>query len=132
MRLRLVLQLAPHPRSVGIVRRTLDRALDEAGLDAQYRDDLRLAVNEACTNVIDHAADADFDVRLTIDDRCCVVEVADCGPGLPDTTLADHPPADPEAETGRGLAIIRVLTDRLELFPRNPHGLTVRLVKHLT
>jgi serine/threonine-protein kinase RsbW len=130
MRLRLVLQLAPHPRSVGIVRRTLDRALDEAGLDPERRDDLRLAVNEACTNVIDHAAEADFDVRLTIDDRCCVVEVADCGPGLTEGTLPDHPAGD--AETGRGLAIIRTLTDRLELFPRNPHGLTVRLVKHLT
>jgi serine/threonine-protein kinase RsbW len=132
MRLRLVLQLAPHPRSVGIVRRTLDRALDEAGLDDEQRDDLRLAVNEACTNVIDHAADADFDVRLTVDDRSCVVEVADCGPGLTGTTPDERPVSDIDAETGRGLAIIRTLTDRLELFPRNPRGLTVRLVKHLT
>jgi serine/threonine-protein kinase RsbW len=110
----------------------VDGVLSEAGVDAECRDDLQLAVAEACANVVGHAGGGDFDVRLTIGDGRCVVEVADCGPGLGTRSPSELAlPEDREAEAGRGLAIIRAVTDGLELQPRDPHGLTVRLTKIL-
>ncbi|UCE32326.1 MAG: ATP-binding protein, partial [Burkholderiales bacterium] len=54
------------------------------GLDAQTLSDLRLAVEEACTNLIEHAypADAPGPIELTVsaDDDRVVVEIRDQAP----------------------------------------------------
>lgn len=95
--------------------------------------DLKLALTEACTNSVRHAyVEGDGEVQIVYElhsDRL-VVEVSDEGPGF-------TPPPD-ELEQGRGdlsegglgIAIIRALTDDLELVAGEA-GVRLRFVKYL-
>lgn len=128
----MALGLRREPDSVGTARRIVDTALQTVGVEPDCRAELILALSEGCTNVVKHAVGADgYEVRVTSDDDCCVVEIIDTGRlavRLPlDLTLPDL--AD---ERGRGLSIIAMSTDSLQLTPRRPHGLAVRFTKRLS
>jgi serine/threonine-protein kinase RsbW len=130
--LRMVLCLRREPASVGVARRIVDTALRSVGVDPDCRADLTLALSEACTNVVKHAAGADeYEVRLTFDEDCCIVEIIDTGRHAMRLPI-DLTPADPTDERGRGLSIIARSTDSLQLTPRRPHGLALRFTKRLT
>ena len=95
--------------------------------------DLKLALTEACSNCVRHAyGDSDGTVEILYElhpDRV-VVEVADSGGGFP----ADERGADDEelAEGGLGIAIIRAVTDDVEIGEREPNGGSrLRFVKRL-
>jgi len=87
--------------------------------------DLKLAVTEACGNVVRHAYASpdgrpDGVVRVTIDARPGTISltVEDDGVGLPPLGATDHEPAEDAAgEGGMGLAIIRAIADELEIRP---------------
>jgi anti-sigma regulatory factor (Ser/Thr protein kinase) len=62
-------------------------------------------------------------------DSECVITVNDTGPGLADGASDDMPPT--EAVSGRGVALMRLVTDRLQLRARRGGGLSVRMFKRL-
>jgi serine/threonine-protein kinase RsbW len=76
-------------------------------------DDLQLAIAEAAANVIRHAeGTADYSVEVVIGDGSCEISVIDGGPGLGpdgDESITDRI----LAEGGRGVGIMRALTDEL-------------------
>ena len=130
--LRMVLGLPREPASVGVARRVVDTALQAVGVDPDCRADLILALSEGCTNVVKHAAGANgYDVRVTFDGDCCVVEIIDTGRNTIRLPI-DLTPPDLTDDRGRGLSIIAMSTDSLQLTPRRPHGLAVRFTKRLT
>jgi serine/threonine-protein kinase RsbW len=86
--------------------------------------DLKLAVTEACGNVVRHAyaspvAQPDGSVRVTIDARPDAISltVEDDGVGLPPLEALNGSAGDEAAEGGMGLAIIRAIADELEIRP---------------
>ena len=88
-----------------------------AGAPREVVSDLKLAVTEACTNVIQHAyggdpAAGEIVVRYTVEPGALSVEVEDTGPGFE----LDAPITGRERNGGgNGLMIIRVLTDELSV-----------------
>jgi len=96
--------------------------------------DLKLALTEACTNAVQHAyASGDGVVEISYGlypDRI-VVEVSDNGDGFapPEPSLIDD---DLLTEGGLGIAIIRALSDELEIGERPGGGSTLRFVKRLS
>jgi anti-sigma regulatory factor (Ser/Thr protein kinase) len=71
-------------RSLPLVRRQLDELLETTPVSREQRWDIRLAVTEACSNVIRHAypGDAgDFQVGAEITDGTLEVTVRDAGRG---------------------------------------------------
>jgi serine/threonine-protein kinase RsbW len=128
--LRLELRVSRQPDSVSLVRRILDSVLHAMAVDEHCRTELLLALSEGCTNAVQHAAGTDmYEVRVTFDDYC-VVDIVDEGrravrfpsnPSMPDLT----------EERGRGLSIMAITTDSLQVSPRRPHGLAVRFTKRL-
>jgi serine/threonine-protein kinase RsbW len=128
---RLELRLPRHAESVGLTRRILDSILQAMTIDQHCRDELLLALGEGCANVVQHAVGADgYEVHIGFDDACCVVNIIDNGrhalqlptnPSMPDLT----------EECGRGLSIMALSTDSLQISPRQPHGLAVRFTKRL-
>ena len=128
--LRLTARMPREPTSVGAVRQLLDRALGAIGVEDECRDDIVLALSEACSNAVEHArAAAEYEVVVTVDRKRCVAEVIDRGVG-PERLPVEMRVPDPTAE--RGLRLIHALTDGLELRRVDPHGFAVRMTKHLT
>ena len=118
-----------------VVRSFFDRAGAGLGLDERVLGDLRLAVDEAVTNVALHGYGGnggEIDLHVRADGEDIVISILDRAgrfnpdevksPGL-DTPLADRPAG------GMGIFLIRQMTDLAEFLPRPGGGNELRLVK---
>lgn len=118
----LELSLPAEPASVGIVRHVLGGLAEAAGLDPEGLADVRLAVSEACTNVVVHAyagaPSGRLDVEATIERPLLHVIVRDRGRGL--APRADSP------GLGIGLPLLAAVTERVQL-TGSPEGTEVRM-----
>lgn len=104
------LTLPARPENVALVRHVLFALAEALGLPDGVCDDLKLAVTEACTNVVRHAYHAeegriDILARPTADGL--MVAVSDEGSGIG--------PSPDAAGPGLGLGLISALADRLEI-----------------
>ena len=129
MRIQIQLCLPLDATSLPLSRRVLGAALTSLGTTDECRDDIQIALAEACGNVVKHATPTDvYQVEIVFDEETCTIEVSDDGPGM-DGTLPAEP--SPHAESGRGLRMIQMVTDRFELRRAAGGGTVVRFVKRL-
>ena len=107
------LSLPARPENIAVVRHVVGALAEALDLPARLIHDMRLAVTEACTNVVRHAyVDGTGPIEVTVrpdgSDALTVV-VADRGRGI-------RPGASPDVEgPGLGLPLIAALTDGLEI-----------------
>jgi serine/threonine-protein kinase RsbW len=131
MQLQLDLDLPRDRLSVPVIRRVLGDSLRTLGVVGACIDDIEVALTEACTNVLDHAQDGEvYHVSARIDGASCVLEVADKGAGFDDAPHG-HADAVTDAETGRGIQLMRRLVDSVRFEPRATGGTVVHLRKAL-
>jgi serine/threonine-protein kinase RsbW len=108
-------------------------ALERAGVTPECVHDVKVAVSEACTNAYEHAAAGEaYEVQITLDDEFLAIDVIDQGPGLTPVkppSAADHPGL--VAEDGRGIEIIRALTEHAAFDTVSGEGAAVRMWKRL-
>ena len=117
--------------SVPVVRRVLKQALHALGIDPVVTSDIEVALTEACTNVLDHAADGEeYEVRAAINGSECCIEVIDTGRGF-DHGSHGFAEAASGAESGRGIQLMRALVDQVSFTSRN-EGTVVHLEKRLS
>ncbi|HEV2903229.1 MAG TPA: ATP-binding protein [Gaiellaceae bacterium] len=120
---------------ITLVRLALSGLSQSRELPDETLGDLKLAVTEACSNSIRHAygdgRDGSVEVVYELHPDRLVVEVSDDGPGfaVPEATFGGGQGLN---EGGLGIAIIRELSDELELGPRDGgKGSRLRLVKFI-
>lgn len=120
---------------LGEARRSLTELLDDLPFTPDEAFDLTLAVGEALGNAWDHTSgDCVLVTVAAYPDRSCV-DVADCGEGFEsqealDVTAANDGPDDEFAERGRGIQLMRLLADSVEISPKTSgQGTVVHLVK---
>ena len=108
------LSLPAQPRNIAVVRRALEAVAEELALPRRLVEDMRLAVTEACTNVVRHAytaAEAGEPGALRVDllphSGGMEVIVEDHGRGLSPSPDASGP--------GLGLPLIAALTSAVEV-----------------
>jgi anti-sigma regulatory factor (Ser/Thr protein kinase) len=97
----------PRPRDaarVGVLRRIAAARLKHRGLDALVGDVL-LITSELLTNALLHSGTTEITLNLAVRDGCLRITVVDGMPGR-----AERRNADDEAETGRGLSLVEVLS----------------------
>lgn len=119
------LTLPADPRSAAVARRAIRDVARSAHLDPMETYDVTLAVSEAVANAIEHGSPNGGVVHVTVEAKAgaITVEVRDSG-------HFPAPPKEGDADRGRGLPIIGMLADRVELRP-TPDGTTLRFAKEL-
>jgi len=117
---------------VAKVRRRVADCIVRAGLDGPRSEDFVLAVHEVMCNAIRHGGGSGL-VRVCRDDGVLRCEVTDHGAGLTQDKIPLTLPAWESGDSGRGLWLVRELTDSVKI-GGDGHGavvtLEVRLVPH--
>lgn len=117
---------------MALVRAALTNTFTLFGVAEDCIEDVRLAVSEACTNVISHAgSDDEYEVEVHIDGHACAVDVRDGGNGF-DAAALDGTMPDPLSAGGRGLAIMNALMDSVNMTSSREVGTIVHLTRTLT
>lgn len=131
MNLEFAVCLPRDAETVGLVRHVATTALRAFGVTEECADDIRLALTEACNNVIDHASvDDEYEVRLEITEDQCSISVVNLAIGF-DAEALDGEMPDAASPRGRGVAIMHAVMDGVE-FTSEPSARTiVNLVKQL-
>ncbi len=120
--------LRADPASASVARAFVSQAAEELHYDRAAADALRLGVNEAVVNAIEHGApceDGLISVSVYLEAGCLTTEVGDCG-----DFQAARQATNGLDERGRGLPIMHATMDNVEI--ESVAGRTVvRLVKRL-
>jgi serine/threonine-protein kinase RsbW len=129
MRMSVRLNLPREVDSVPAVRRLLRCAMDILKVDRQSGAELEIALTEACANVVKHAAGAEkFEVRLDVADDHCAIDVLDNGAGF-DVSAMDANAPDADSERGRGLYLIRALSENVRMTSTPRRGSLIHFEK---
>ena len=132
MRLDVAICLPRDSETVALVRTAITNTLTLFGVTDDCVQEIRLALSEACTNVIEHAStDDEYEVRVVVDEERCEISVTNTGIGFDATALTGVMPSGDSAR-GRGVAIMRSLMDNVEFRSEPEAGTIVHLVKRLS
>jgi serine/threonine-protein kinase RsbW len=121
----VVLNMPARAEGVGVVRQALTGMADALAFDDSVLSDMKMAVTEACTNVVVHAYDdeaGELEVAMLAGDDDLTIVVRDHGSGIQPKPARTEPPA-----LGLGLPLIAALSDAFELRGTAGQGTEVRM-----
>lgn len=129
-----------NPRYDRIVRLNTESIARTMGFDEDQVFDITLAVEEAYANALEHSNEAGTDVDLELEilyhlfpDRLEVtIQDSGCGFLAPESEMAAVSEEEVMTVRGRGLGLIRTLSDRAEILSSPGLGTLIRIVKFLT
>ena len=129
----VLLTIPARAEYIALGRLALTGLLRTQAIEPEVIADLKLALTEACTNSVRHAyrdgREGVVEIRYELRDDRLYVEVVDDGGGFDSAALeADLADLD---EGGLGIAIIRAVTDELDIGPRPDGGSRLRFSKLL-
>lgn len=104
------LTLPSRPENVALVRHVVAALAEALAMPPKLVEDIRLAVTEACTNVVRHAyrgTEGPLEVQVEPAAGCLTVTVADRGRGIAPNPDSEGP--------GLGLPLIAALSSSLEI-----------------
>jgi serine/threonine-protein kinase RsbW len=119
------LTMPARPEGVAVVRQALAGLADALDFDAAVLADMKMAVSEACTNVVVHAYEGEpgmLEVELHAGELGLTIVVRDQGAGIQPRPARAEPPA-----LGLGLPLIAALSDSFELRGATGSGTEVRM-----
>ena len=108
-------------------RARVEELLGTVGFSSDDLYDMCLAVGEALGNAVDHTCEGGILASVSAYPDRAIVEVTDCGQGF--SLEFDEPEVPLSAERGRGIKLMRLLTDSLVTSRKSTGGTAVRLVK---
>jgi serine/threonine-protein kinase RsbW len=135
---KFTLHVPSSTQNLAIIREFVTNVGVQAGLGEDDVAKLELAVDEACTNVIEHAHGGDITkdvvVRATFDEKTLRIEVVDSGAGFDPACIPEDGVERLVAQRrsgGLGLRVMRSLMDEVsyEIVPGNTNRL--RMTKRL-
>jgi serine/threonine-protein kinase RsbW len=119
------LTMPARAEGVGVVRQALAGMADALAFNAAVVADMKMAVTEACTNVVVHAYEGDdgtLEVEMLADESTLTIVVRDWGTGIQPRPQRREAPA-----LGLGLPLIAALSDSFELRGSTNSGAEVRM-----
>jgi anti-sigma regulatory factor (Ser/Thr protein kinase) len=120
----VLLVMPARPEGVGVVRQALAGVADALDFDASVLADMKMAVTEACTNVVVHAYvdEGTLEVEMLAGEDGLTIVVRDHGTGIQPRPARSGAPA-----LGLGLPLIAALSDAFELRGSAGRGTEVRM-----
>lgn len=122
--------------SLGAISDFITKAAEQAGLDEKSTYSVQLAVDEACTNIIEHAYGGEGKGEITC--RCevatneIIIELRDTGNQF-DPNIIPEPeigiPLEELGNRGAGLFLMRKLMDQVEFDFSNRNETILRMTK---
>jgi serine/threonine-protein kinase RsbW len=130
---RVALTIPARAEFVALCRLALTGLARTRALTPELVADLKLALTEACSNSVRHAYEEGregiVEVRYELADDHIAVEVTDDGAGF-DPVVIERAQEELD-EGGLGIAIIRAITDELEIGVRAGGGSRLRFTKYI-
>lgn len=122
------LTLPSSPEYVLLARLVVAQVGRLAGFMPEDVYDLKLAVTEAATNVIRHAAVESYEIEYRVLPRAVEITVIDTGGGFNAADLTRVP----DGQGGFGLVVIRDLVDELVLDSTEGGGTRLKMIRRAT
>jgi serine/threonine-protein kinase RsbW len=120
------------PEYVGTVRLAVSSLANKVGFDIEAIEDIKVAVSEACSNIICHSAievDHLYNVVCTIEEDHLEILVEDEGAGF-DLTEYKAPELETLNENGMGVFIMRALMDEVLVLTEVGKGTRIQMKKY--
>lgn len=133
MQITFTLDLPRDEASVPVVRHLCRDALTKLGVESNCVSDIEIAVTEACSNVLHHAGESEdeYEVSVEISETRCEIRVKDTGAGDFEHEGVGLESSGMNAESGRGVFLMRAFVDDLRFVSEPEVGTIVHLVKQL-
>jgi len=130
----LTLSVPGKAEYVSTVRLAVSSVAARAGFDIEAIEDIKVAVSEACSNILCHSKIGEehiYRVACTIHDDRFEITVADDGVGFDaETYEVTEPVADCLQVGGLGIYIIQALMDDVKVTSEEGSGTFIQMVKH--
>ena len=136
----LEIKVPGKPQYVGTVRLTIASIASGLGFDIEAIDDIKVAVSEACTNIVCHSQVEDdfvYDVSCKVESEKLTIVVQDYGKGYnveekmkEEAILAEFEEGKDEG-LGLGLFIIKALMDEVNIKSEIGTGTYIQMTKYL-
>ena len=131
MEIRYSLRLPRDVVTVPLVRTICRDAMRRLGVTPDCQGDVALALTEACANVVQHATGVnEYEVVIEFVSATCHIRVIDQGAGI-DLRDSSRTESLVDRDRGRGVVLMRLLSDRVAFESRPEEGTVVHLQKHL-
>lgn len=131
MQIQLSVSMPREEATLPLIRHLVKYSLFEIGVTRDCISDVELALTEACANVVTHSeGDDQYLVDMTITANTCEIRIIDTGHGLDFESLGQSQAAL-DAESGRGIQLMRALVDNIRFESKPETGTVVHLVKTL-
>ncbi|GAE26452.1 serine-protein kinase rsbW [Halalkalibacter wakoensis JCM 9140] len=134
----IVMSVPAKPEYVGVIRLTVSGIANRAGFTYDEIEDMKIAVAEACTNVVTHAYEDSGSMSISYllyEDRMEII-VADNGQSFDVSKVKEHlgpvdanRPVGDLKEGGLGLFLISTLMDKVEI--NDESGIVLVMTKFL-
>ncbi len=127
------MRIFAQPERLKQLRSVIYETAGKAGFPHREQDNIVLAVDEACSNIIRHAYHnaPDKEIRLTIfrTDRALIFQLQDDAPFADITKVSSRDPAEVRPG-GLGLHFIRQIMDETVYLDNEESGNTLQMVKY--
>jgi serine/threonine-protein kinase RsbW len=130
----LKLMVPGKPEYVRTVRLAVSSLANKIGFDIEAIEDIKVAVSEACSNIVCHSdidSDRLYQVACNICDDRIEILIEDEGVGF-DMDMYEEPSPDQIKEGGLGVFIIRALMDEVNVRSEVGSGTRIKMVKYVT
>jgi serine/threonine-protein kinase RsbW len=130
---RLKMNIPGKPEYVGTIRIAIAHAVSRLGYDIEAIDDIKVAVSEACTNIICHAhknREFTYDVELEIEETKITIIIKDSGMGFGLDDYVEPVPGESKG-SGLGIFIIKALMDEVDIQSELGAGTDIKMTKYL-
>lgn len=115
--------------NISVVRMTASSIANRIGFNIEEIDDVKIAISEACTNVIKHSKVDTFDLLFNQGTNFIEIEIKDLGVGYNLSKLKEPELGANREDRGLGIYIIKMLMDEVVINSEMNMGTTIYMKK---